>query len=160
MPRKKKVRRGRPKGGASSSSRQQDLLNQLRAYHADLASQAAALETEMASIGDAIEAMGSPAPAAAASRAKGRPGRPKGTANRGGARPGPRPAGTSLKDYITKVLGQSPRAMRVKDITSAVVRAGYKSKSKTLPNQVSTMLADMAKSRKIKKMGRGLFAGK
>ena len=86
------------------------------------------------------------------------PGRPKGS-GAGVARRGPRPAGTSLKDHLGKVLKASSKPIGVKDLTKKVVRGGYKTKSKNLPNQVSMALSQMVKSRQAKKVSRGLYAG-
>ena len=176
MPRKKKRRRGRPRKSASArassgltSSR---LASDLRAYHKDLSSRCDDIQQEMSAIADALGALGGAAPSAARTRKAGKrgPGRPKGSGKRRGpgrpkgsgagvARRGPRPAGTSLKDHLGKVLKASSKPIGVKDLTKKVVRGGYKTKSKNLPNQVSMALSQMVKSRQAKKVSRGLYAG-
>ena len=69
------------------------------------------------------------------------------------------PVVPSLKDYVVRVLGDAKEPMRVKDIENGIVSAGYTTKGKSLPNQVSMALADLAKTRKVKKVARGLYRG-
>lgn len=178
MPRKKKGKRGRPrKSGsprASSGLSSSRLASDLRAYHKDLSGRCDEIQREMSAIGDALSALGGAVPSAAPKRKSGKrgpgrpkgsgkrrgPGRPKGSGKRAGvARRGPRPAGTSLKDHLGKALMASSKPIGVKDLTAKVVRGGYKTKSKNLPNQVSMALSQMVKSRQAKKVSRGLYAG-
>jgi hypothetical protein len=182
MPRKKK--RGRPRKSAaaraSSGLTSSRLAADLRAYHKDLSGRCDALQQELSAIADALGALGGVAPSASPKRGPGRPkgsgkrrgpGRPKGSGKRRGpgrpkgsgakagvARRGPRPAGTSLKDHLEKALKASSKPIGVKDLTTKVVRGGYKTKSKNLPNQVSMALSQMVKSRQAKKVSRGLYA--
>ena len=74
------------------------------------------------------------------------PGRPRGSTSRK-LRPG------SLKDHIHKVLVASSTPVSLRDLTKRVIKSGYKTKSKTLGNQVSAAVASM----RAKKAGRGLY---
>jgi hypothetical protein len=136
---KRKVRR--PAATAGSPG----LLAQLKAYHADLDARVSALQSEMEGVATAIGAMEGVAPRAG------------GAAVPGAARRGPRPAGTSLKDFIIKVLGRTSGPMTVKDLGAAILRAGYQTKSRNLGNQISMALAQLTRARKVKKVGRGMY---
>ena len=60
----------------------------------------------------------------------------------------------SLGDYILRVIRGRVRPMSLAKIADRVKKAGYKTKSKNLPNMVSNTLAQMAG---VKKVGRGLY---
>ncbi len=138
-------RRGRPPASANGAS---GLLNDLLNYRNSLESQRVAIDSEIDAITSAIDAMQSvPSGSKRVTIAKS-----------AGARRGPRPPGTSLKDFIGKVVGGSRGPVKAKDITSGVVSAGYQTKSQNLNAQVSTALADMVRQKQIRKMGRGLYA--
>ena len=64
---------------------------------------------------------------------------------------GPRPG--SLKSVITTVL-TGKGIMAVKDITAGVLKAGYKTRNKTLAKSVGIALAEM---KNVAKIGRGRF---
>ena len=151
MPRKK----AKASIGGATATR---LVREMNAYHKDLASQCAVLQAEMDGIGAALSAMG-----AAAAAPKRGPGRPKGSkakkapAAGGKSGRGRRPAGGSLKDFIVKVLKTSSGTISVKNIAGGVKRAGYKTKSQNLGNQVSMALIELVKARKVKKVGRGQY---
>lgn len=168
MPRRKKKRRGRPRKNESSGLTSGRLASDLRAYYRDLERKCNEVQTEMSAIGEALAALGGEAPAAkrGPGRPKGsgkrKPGRPKGSTSKsktkGAARRGPRPAGTSLKDHLEKVLKASANPVGVKDLTSKVQRSGYKTKSKNLSNQISMALSQMVNDRQAKKVSRGMYA--
>lgn len=141
-----KKKRGRPAASASGSA---SLLSDLRSYQSQLEQKRAAVDAEIEAITSAINAMQS-VPSSS--------GRVK-VASGAGARRGPRPPGTSLKDFIGKVVGRSNGPMKAKNITKGVVTAGYKTNSRNLSAQVSTALADMVKNKQVRKVGRGLYAG-
>lgn len=169
MPRKKKGKRGRPRksafSGVSSGLTSSRLSADLRAYYNDLTGRCNDIQHEMSAIAAALGALGGAVPSAAASGKPGKrgPGRPPGSGagkhvRAGAVRRGPRPAGTSLKDHLDKALKASSKPIGVKELTSKVVRDGYKTKSKNLPNQVSMALSQMVKSRQAKKVARGMYA--
>jgi hypothetical protein len=150
----------RAKGGARRKTKKRAkaratgapaLLRELKAYHKDLAARCAGLQSEVDAVSSAICAMEGVRPVAVS-----RPG-PRKATRAAVARRGPRPAGTSLKDYIVKVLGGSARPVSVADLSKGVVRAGYKTKSRNLGNQISMALAQLAKARKVKKHSRGMY---
>ena len=147
----RKGRRGRPPGSrnrvVSASSGSARVIAEMNAYHAELASRCAAIQTEMDALASAIRTMQGGAPTAAR----------KSAGRRSGAVRGPRGEGASLKDYIARVLGSAGSAMRLTDVANAVVSAGYPTKSRNLPNQVSMAMAAMVKKRLIRKVGRGLY---
>jgi hypothetical protein len=60
----------------------------------------------------------------------------------------------SLTSWILNVLAKEPKGMRAKDIAAAVVKAGYKTKSK---NFYSIVAATLAKAPSVKRAGRGVY---
>ncbi|RJP41684.1 MAG: hypothetical protein C4547_01255, partial [Phycisphaerales bacterium] len=84
--------------------------------------------------------------AAAAPTGARRRGRPPGSKSKG-YRAG------SLKDHIDRILRSAGGPVAIRDITRGVTKSGYKTKSKTLGNQVSAAIADM----KVRKVGRGMY---
>jgi hypothetical protein len=121
----------------------------LKTYLGELSLQRADLDAQIQAVTRALEAMGGHPVAA---RIPGRPGRPPGRP------PGRRPGGKalrpgSLKAFIADVLS-SGGIMAVKDITSGVLKAGYKTQNKTLAKSVGIALTEM---RGVAKVGRGRF---
>ncbi len=163
MPRKK-TKSGSTGMGGSLSGDARRLASEMKAYHRSLLTERTVIDQRLCAVGEAIEALGAPAPsvAAAAPKKRGR-GRPPGrSAGRPVGRPVGRPAGRratagtrpgSLKAHIGQVLTNAGAPVSVKDITRGVVRSGYKTKSKTLGNQVSAAISEM----KLKKVGRGMY---
>jgi len=142
--RKKWGQKGRPTGmtvGITADARR--LASDMKTYHQSLLAERNAIEQRIEAVGEAITAMGMQAPAVAATKR----GPKRARAAVAGTRPG------SLKAYIGEVLSKTGGPVSVKDITQGVVRAGYKTKSKTLGNQVSAAIAEM----NVKKVGRGLY---
>lgn len=119
-----------------------NVFGTLQTCHAELLTQRAQIDAQIDAIERALRVMGVQPPARRA-WVPGRPGRPPGR--------GPRPG--SLKSYILKVLG-SGGVMAVKDITSAVTKAGYKTKNKTLAKSVGIALTELPS---VVKVGRGKF---
>ncbi len=117
------------------------LIRQIQVYHRQLSAEQSDLEAQISAMDRAIEALGG--------SAKTRPG---GQGRRAGTRRGIRPG--SLKDHISKVLRRSKRAMTPGEVTKRLVQAGYKTKSKSLSNQVSNALGQMPG---VKKVRRGLY---
>lgn len=60
----------------------------------------------------------------------------------------------TLADYIAKVLGVAKEGMRAKDITKAVRRSPYPSKSKTFKQMV---LSTLAKDTRFERVSRGVY---
>lgn len=70
------------------------------------------------------------------------------------AKRGRRRSEQSLGAFIVGVLGKADEPMRARDIKDAVVKAGYKTTSKTFYNIVATTLREDGR---FKKVGRGLY---
>ncbi len=117
------------------------LLQQMQAYRSDLIAQRAQVNTQIGAIERALAALGTKIGAPARKPAAGRRG--------AAARPG------SLKTYVERVLRARGRSMAVKDVTDAVLRAGFKSTNKTLAKSVGIALSQM---RNVRKVSRGLFS--
>ncbi len=136
--RRMKRRVGRPrKAVASPLGRAVSVVNELDSYRSDLIAQRDAIDEQLAAVDNALRAMDSSAA-------------PRGPGRRPGRQPG---RAGSLKSYIGKVMG-GRGIMAVKDITSAVVKAGYKSRNKTLAKSVGIALTEMPN---VTKIGRGQF---
>jgi len=119
-----------------------DIVGNLTLARTQLLAQRNALDTQIAGLERALAAMG-------AARVGWTPaGRVVARGRRGRRRAG------SLKEYIGRVLQAQRGPMAVKDITSAVVDAGYQSKNKTLAKSVGIALTQMSE---VSKIGRGLF---
>lgn len=140
---------------SSSAFATMDLFNtaalaNLTAARSSLIGQRENLDRQIAAIDQALLAFGGHAPAvfnsAAAPTARAG-GQRRGGARKGGVRPG------TLKDYIHRVLAGGG-VMAVKDIAAGVVKAGFKSKNKTLAKSVGIALAKMPG---VKRVGRGKF---
>jgi hypothetical protein len=101
------------------------------------------IDKRIAALDTALSAMGTAAPSKRAATRRRRP-KAAGTVGRAG----------SLKTYLTKVLRSGGGTMAVKDVTSRVLRAGYKTRNKTLAKSVGIALKQMPNVRKV---GRGRF---
>lgn len=119
------------------------LLDEMQSYLGDLAARQVAIQAEIEAVTSAMNAMGGSGSAVAPSAAP-RRGRPKGSGGRAG----------SLKDYIQRVLRQSPQALSPRDIATAVKKSGYKTKAKDLTKAVSNMLPTM---KNVKRVGFGSY---
>lgn len=150
--RKKKRVRGRKKKVARRKVRRRTarrratgglggLIRQLEAHHRALSAQHAGLAAEIASVDGAIQAIGAVGPVPRAGRSRGR-----------ALRRAPRPG--SLKDTIVKVLQLEGKPMGPAQIAAGVVKAGYRTRAKNLPNMVSNTLSKMPQ---VTKAGRGLY---
>jgi hypothetical protein len=125
-------------------------VKSLRAYRAELVAHRAGLDEQIAAVEQALAAMGGLLMA-------GRPRRPvvgrrafagrRRRAGRRAARPG------SLKSYIADVM-RGKDVIAVKDVTAAVLDAGYKTRNKTLAKSVGIALTEM---KQVRKVGRGRF---
>ena len=118
------------------------LIREMQVHHRQLSTQQADLEAQITAIGDAIQAVGGTAKTKPAGKGR------RGSTRRGGPRPG------SLKDYILRVLRGKARPVSPAKIAARVKKAGYKTKTKNLPNMVSNALGQI---RGVKKVGRGLY---
>ena len=117
-------------------------VSTLQAYRRTLSAQREDLDQQIQKIDGALEAMGIGA-VRVGTRGPGRPAR----AAAGGSRPG------SLKSQIERVLSGG-NIMAVKDITTGVLKAGYKTRNKTLAKSVGIALAEMPN---VAKVARGRF---
>lgn len=152
MPRgKRKMKRVAASAGANG------LVDGMMQYHRQLSAECSRIQTAMSAIEGAMSAMGGGAPSRPAAPGRRPVGRPRGSRNATTARPGPRPAGSSLKDYILKSLRASSGAQSVKSITGRVTQAGYPTRSANLSNQVSMALSQMIKGKQVRKLGRGEY---
>jgi len=116
-------------------------VSTLQAYRRTLSAQREDLDQQIQKIDGALEAMGIGA-VRVGTRGPGRPARAA-----GGSRPG------SLKSQIERVLSGGD-IMAVKDITTGVLKAGYKTRNKTLAKSVGIALAEMPN---VAKVARGRF---
>ena len=159
-------KRGRPRGRAARPKATRTraarydaggatrLVGEMQAYHSELAARRAAVDQEIAAIENAMAAMGGASRRAPRAQAKRRVARPK--AARRAARPtgGRGVRAGSLKAYIDDVLRKSGKPMSPKDIATAVMRAGYKTKAQNLVRAVSNALTDV---KGIKRVGHGQY---
>ncbi len=134
-PVKRKVARRRRTAAKGIGS----LLKPLRAFQGNLISQRDDLDSRIQAVDQALGALGGGAAV-----------KPAGVTRRRGG--GPRKG--SLKSFIERVLRGRVRPLAVKDITAAVLKAGYKTKNKTLDKSVGIALADMAT---VVKVARGTY---
>ena len=127
-----------PAGGGSR------VLREMKVYHADLTAMRSSLDAQIGAIEAAMEAM-------TGIRAKAAP-RPKRRAQaRGRGRAG---RAGSLKDSVVGVLRKYRTPMSPRELSSAVVRAGYKTKAKDLTKAISNILPQL---KMVKKVGRGMY---
>ena len=117
-------------------------VGNIQLYRNDLAAQRATLDSQLAALDWALATLGAVAPARKVVAGDGQ----RGSGYRSG----------SLKAHIQKVLQARGGGMTVKDVTTAVRKAGYKSKNKTLDKSVGVALSEMPG---VKKVGRGTFRG-
>jgi len=148
MPRGRK--RGRPRGSKNSVSggASAAALPNLHMAMDSLQRQRAQIDTQISAVATAIAALSGTAMVSySAPRAGGTgrgPGRPAGRPPRKG----------SLKDYILRVMSGGD-VMAVKDITSGIMKAGFKTANKTLAKSVGIALTQLKSQ--VKKVGRGQF---
>jgi len=129
------------------------ILSEMSSYREQLVAQRESIEEQLGALEGAMSAMGSgrmmiPS-RSGAGRSVGRPsgrgpGRPKGSGNREG----------TLKSTMIKVLKQTGSPMSPQAIASAVIRAGYKTKTSNLTKAVSNALPTM---KEIRRVGRGQY---
>lgn len=62
--------------------------------------------------------------------------------------------GKSLAEYICGVLTKAKGGMRARDVTAAVLQAGYRTKDKTFSKTVAKTLAS---DRRFKRVSRGVY---
>lgn len=144
---KKRVGRPRTRGLLVRSAPTQGgarVLSEMQAYHADLTAMRGSLDAQISAIETAMGVMGGVAVKAAP---RGRPRvavRGRGRAGRAG----------SLKDSIVNVLRKRRTAMSPRELSSAVVASGYKTKAKDLTKAISNILPQL---KMVKKVGRGMY---
>ncbi len=138
--RAKATKRGRPVAARVKrevGSGPAGVIASVRAYRDLLADQRSEIDNRIQAIGAALAAMGSGAAKPVVTRRKS----------------GKGPRAGSLKDYIARVLRGLVRGKSVKDISAAVLRAGYKSNDKKFDHSVGKALADM----NVTRVGRGVY---
>jgi len=132
-----RVVRAVPRQPAQTGAGLAGAVGQLRAYQDELAAQRTQLDAQLAAVESALSALGATASVAT---------RRVTTHGRGaGARQG------SLKDHIARVLGARSGPMAVKDVAAAVLKAGYKSRDKTLAHTVGKLLAAMPNTVRVER---------
>ena len=112
----------------------------MQEYRSDLLAQRAHVNSQIDAIDRALAAMGGTVRAPTRKPGRGR--------RRGGRRAG------SLKSHIERVLQTRGGAMAVKDVTAGVLKAGFKTRNKTLAKSVGVALGQMPNVRKV---SRGMF---
>ena len=113
-------------------------LGRLASRRKKLAARLAVLDRRIASLGGAAPATGA---RAGGRRTKGRRGRKRAT-------------GKPLVKYIRAALGRAKGGMRAKDVTKAVVKAGYPTCSKDFYGIVAAALRDKSHFKRLK---RGIY---
>jgi hypothetical protein len=135
----KRRRRGaKGAGGSAGGDGLRGALSGLQSYMNRLCADRDRLDQQIAALRGALGSLGAPTRA------------PAGRAGGGGRRP----REGSLKEFITRVLSKNGGAMAVKDVTAAVVKAGYETRNRTLGKSVGIALAQMPN---VAKLGRGTF---
>jgi hypothetical protein len=130
----------RAKAARRPAARATGALREIRAYRQTLVARRAELDSRVTAIDRALAALGAASRPATARAARG--------PRRAGSRKG------SLKHFIEKALSAGKRPMAVKDTTAAVLRAGFKTKNKTLAKSVGIALSQMPN---VTKVSRGMF---
>lgn len=128
---KRGKRRGRPPkvsvAGPTIGGEALELIQRMQGYHANLLAQRQGLEDRIATIANAMDAMGTKTDAVPARRG---PGRPRGSGGRKG----------SLATHVLRALKSRSRAMGPAEIARLVMKGGYKTKSQNLTKAVSNTL--------------------
>ncbi|MCG3131102.1 MAG: hypothetical protein FLDDKLPJ_01878 [Phycisphaerae bacterium] len=180
----RKGRKGKGKGGKRAGApspmsaalvASDDFSETLNAYCAQLAAQRERIDRQLSALQGAVSSMGGSAAAAApAKRKRGRRAKSasapkaaaklrKGKSKKGkskGKGPAPKKGGGayrpgSLNDMILKVLKDSGKSMNISEIESAVLKAGYKTKSKKLADAINNT---MGKLKGAKRVERGVYS--
>lgn len=126
--------RGRPKSGSAALA---GVVQNLQSAHRSLLADRVTLDARIKALESALVAMNA--------------GPSAGGVRRGGGNAGFRKG--SLKEYIHRVMSGGG-AMAVKDVTDGVMKAGFKTKNKTLAKSVGIALTQMPM---VSKLGRGMF---
>jgi hypothetical protein len=129
------ARAGRSAPGLRRTAPVASPIVHLQAYRNQLAAQRALVDEQIAAIERALAVLGVSAGAATARVVRA----PRGSARRPG----------SLKEFVERVLRGRRGPMSVKDVTAAVLKAGYETKNKTLDTSVQIALANMPNVRRI-----------
>ncbi len=142
MPRRKGVKAN----GSAVDHGMRGAIASLRGYHGRLLAERQKLDARIAALEGALLAIGG----GGGPTALGRPAAvaaPAAAARPAGVRAG------SLKDFVLRVI-RGKGEMAVKDITAAVIGAGFKSTNKTLAKSVGVALSELPG---VERTGRGLF---
>lgn len=131
-----------PIGAFSSTA--SGIIQAMQAYDGELHAERLSLDAQIDAIDRAMETLGAAMPTGVARPAGKKRGRPVGTAGRPG----------SLKSYIVRVLRQRSTPMSLKDISTRVKKAGFKTKSKNLYGAVSNAIQGL---KGVKRVGHGKY---
>ena len=132
-------RRRRPARSVGSNA---PLMSRMRALQRGLAAEHAAVESQIAAITRAIDAMSGTAGAA-------RTGRDTPVGSQGQLRTG------SLKEAVSRVLVQSGTPLGPMEIAARVVQGGYQTTGRNLANMIGSCLRSIGQ---VKKSGRGRYS--
>jgi len=127
------------------------LLGELNACRGELAAQRAAIDAQVAALDQVMATLGAPA---AKPKARTKVGRKAGTRVRRPRRPRRTAREGSLRSYVEEVLRTQRGPLTVKEVTTAVLKAGYKSRNKELPKTIGKFLRAMPG---VARVERGVF---
>lgn len=136
------------------------ILREIQSHHGELASQRIALDAQLDALARAIDAFGPAKTVAPARKRKyAKKGRPVAARPRRKAKAKAKPSAAagrpgSLKDYIVRVLSQTSKPLSPREMGTAAIKAGFKTKSKDLTKAVSNTLPKM---KGVKKIGFGKY---
>ncbi len=130
----------RARAARRPAARATGALREIRVYRQTLVARRAELDSRVNAINRALAALGTVSRPVAARAAR--------VPRSAGSRKG------SLKHFIERVLSAGRSPMAVKDTTAAVLRAGFKTKNKTLAKSVGIALSQMPN---VVKVSRGQF---
>lgn len=166
-------RAGAPSPMSAALVASDDFSETLNAYCAQLTAQRERIDQQLSALQGAISSIGGSAASAPAKRKSGRRAksasapkaapklRRKGKGRKGATRgkgPGLKKSGGyrpgSLNDMILKVLKETGKSMSIAEIESAVLKAGYKTKSKKLADAINNT---MGKLKGAKRVERGVY---
>lgn len=158
-------RAGAPSPMSAALVASDDFSETLNAYCAQLTAQRERIDQQLSALQGAISSMGGSAAASRPAkrkrvrRAKGAAApkaavKPKARKGKGGKKSGGAYRPGSLNDMILKVLKESGGSMNISEIESAVLKAGYKTKSKKLADAINNT---MGKLKGAKRVERGVY---
>jgi hypothetical protein len=160
----KATKRGRPKSDGNKVNKA-EAIRQYHAEHKDArpkdiisALNEKGIEVSPAAVWQAINHVptgkrGRPAKVKAtkvAAKKRDRPAKAKSPESKSGGQ-GRRVPGTTLADYVLKVLGRNTNGLVLKDVVQKIVDAGYETKSKNLAIAINNCLAKLREKKTVVK---------